>query len=254
MNTNDKVSTNELQESIELLSKNLYLESPDLWIDFSDKMSDNNFDEMVLFFAIKYNHPTIVKYALENKLINLEAPSRNKAFKSIKEHLLSISNKNNDLNISNYILGLSNESNKNKKSKDKINQNTYIPTYICSTCKSNIFLSGFITTDKITHLYSNDLNKVITTHTQTLDNVVCKKCNSPLHSITPEKLNSLSTIQNCSSCGLNLTTIGITDKNKLVYDSALNKFISSNTSYHCSNCDNKLNEAQLSYFNLQNQS
>lgn len=260
MSTNIKITKDKLDESIELLSKNLYLESPDLWIDFSDKMNYNDFDEMVLFFAIKYNHPTIVEYAVENNLIDLDLPSKNKSFNSIKEHLLSISNQSNNSSISNYILGIPNNSNKNimtqnsnlkaSNSKNNIDQASYIPTCICDTCKSNIFSSGFITTNKITNIYSNSLNKVIPTHTQILDTVICNKCNSTLHNINPQKLNDLSTIQNCISCGLNLTTIGITDKNKLVYDNKLNKFISSNTSYHCSNCDNKLTDNQLSYFNL----
>ncbi|MGL5328485.1 MAG: hypothetical protein ACRDD7_04390 [Peptostreptococcaceae bacterium] len=252
MSITNTINKNELEESIEKLSKNLYLESPDLWIDFSDKMSDNKFDEMVLFFAIKYNYPIIVKHAIENNLIDLNSPSKNNAFNSIKDHLLSVCTQNNT-DIINYITGIFHSNNKDvSKSDSKRNHinESYIPTYICSNCKSNIFLSGFITTEEITYEFSQESNKIISTYSDTLSSVTCNNCKSILNGTTPNKLNNLCTIQNCNSCGSNLTTTGIIDKAKLTYSNKEGKFVNSNTSYHCSNCDNELDKNQIKHFNL----
>ena len=58
-----------IKKDLDTLSKNLYLESPDLWIEFLDKVNSGIFDELVLFFATKYNYISIVKYAIDNNLI-----------------------------------------------------------------------------------------------------------------------------------------------------------------------------------------
>ena len=42
-----------VKDDLESLSKNVYLGSPDLWIDFVDKVNNEIIDEMVLFFAKK---------------------------------------------------------------------------------------------------------------------------------------------------------------------------------------------------------
>ena len=49
MNSNNKLSLEMIQDDLEGLSKKLYLESPDLWMDFLDKTGNNKFDEMVLY-------------------------------------------------------------------------------------------------------------------------------------------------------------------------------------------------------------
>ena len=67
-----------IEKDLDSLSKNLYLESPDLWIEFLDKINSGTFDELVLFFATKYNYISIVKYAIENHLIDINLKSRNK--------------------------------------------------------------------------------------------------------------------------------------------------------------------------------
>ena len=72
-----------IEKDLDNLSKNLYLESPDLWIDYSDKISSGVFDELVVFFATKYNYISIVKHAIENKLIDIDSQSKNKDFNTI---------------------------------------------------------------------------------------------------------------------------------------------------------------------------
>ena len=44
MNSNNKLSLEMIQDDLEGLSKKLYLESPDLWMDFLDKTGNNKFD------------------------------------------------------------------------------------------------------------------------------------------------------------------------------------------------------------------
>lgn len=249
MNVNNAITLDKLNEDITSLSRNLYLESPDLWIDFSDKMSDNIFDEMVLFFAIKYNYPSIVKHTISNNLIDLDSPSKNKTFHSIKEHLLNIA----DINISNYIQGvnediqiLDNDSDLESNSKD----NSYSPEFICPNCKSNVMDTGYIVSEEITYKFSKKLNKAISTSSKPLDSVSCTNCGSVLKETSPHTLQNICTIQNCTSCGLDLTTTGIIDKVKMIYDKDSNKFINSHTSHHCSNCDKEVNKLQAEYFNL----
>ena len=77
-----------IEKDLENLSKNLYLESPDLWIEFLDKVNSGIFDELVLFFATKYNYISIIKYAIENNLIDINSKSRNKEFDTIYYHLV----------------------------------------------------------------------------------------------------------------------------------------------------------------------
>ena len=103
MNSKNKLSLEMINDDLEGLSKKLYLESPDLWMDFLDKTGNNKFDEMVLFFSAKYNYPNIIKYVIDNNLIDLDKPSKNKSFSSIRNHLLSIAN--NNTKIKQYLLG-----------------------------------------------------------------------------------------------------------------------------------------------------
>lgn len=255
MSNNNIVTSEELNEAIDSLSKNLYLESPDLWIDFSDKMGDNNFDEMVLFFAIKYNYPAIVKHAIESHLIKLDSPSRNKTFKSIKDHLLSVADQYKNVQIHNILTGKKEELQKEESSNsthDLISNgdNSYIPKFICPHCNSNIFKSGYIISEEVTYKYSKDSNKTIPISSKTLDNVTCDNCKNTLKEINNDFLQKLSSVQNCISCGLDLTSTGIVDKIKMIYDKDLNKFLPNRTSYHCSNCDQEINDYQKEHFNL----
>lgn len=256
MKTSSIVNLDKLNEDIESIKKILYLDSPDLWIDFSDKIESNNFDEMVLFFAIKHNYPLIIKYAVENNLIDLDSPSRNKTFSSIREHLINIANKNNNSEIRNYLLGISDQietdsvSEKCSISKTKEESNSYTPEFICQNCNSNIFSTGYTISKEIIYKFSKESNKAIPMSNKILDSVSCSNCGTNLKEVSPSSLESLCTVQNCTSCNLDLTTTGIIDKVKMVYDKESNSFINSNTSYHCSNCNKELSTYQIEYFNL----
>ena len=101
-----------IKKDLDTLSKNLYLESPDLWIEFLDKVNSGIFDELVLFFATKYNYISIVKYAIDNNLIDINSKSRNKEFATIYDHLVYVARQNNYKDFSDYF---SNLKNPNKK-------------------------------------------------------------------------------------------------------------------------------------------
>ena len=256
MKTSDIVNLDKLNEDIESIKKILYLDSPDLWIDFSDKIECNNFDEMVLFFAIKYNYSSIIKHAVENNLIDLDSPSRNKTFSSIRDHLISIANKNNNTEICNYLMGINEDieieysSDECPNSEIKEENNSYIPESICPNCNSNIFNTGYTVSEEITYKFSKESNKAIPISNKILDSVSCSNCGTTLKGASPSSLESLCTVQNCVSCNLDLTTTGIVDKVRMIYDKESNGFINSNTSYHCSNCDKELSTYQIEYFNL----
>lgn len=255
MNIKNTITPEKLNEDIDSLSKNLYLESPDLWIDFSDKMGENKFDEMVLFFATKYKYLSIVKHAVNNNLINLDSPSKNKAFKSIREHLISIAKQNNNIEIYNFLTNnidnfSSSESSSNEIETNNTDKSPYAPKFICSHCNTNILDTGYISSEETTYKYSSQLNKLVSTSKNTLDTIICSNCKNIISTASPKLLESLCTVQNCSKCGLDLTYTGIIDKVKMSYDKNLNKFINSKTSYHCSNCDNELNQYQIDHFNL----
>ena len=52
----------DIEDNLDEIRKKLYLESPDLWIDFCDKIDEKILDEMVLFYAAKYNFSDIIKF------------------------------------------------------------------------------------------------------------------------------------------------------------------------------------------------
>lgn len=255
MKSKDKnIDANNLDSDIEALSKHLYLESPDLWIDFKGKMNDNIYDEMVLFFASKYNAKYIIQHAIENNLINLDSPSRNKSYSNIREHLMYAAKQNNNNSIFEYLndpqsskeLSVPTENKESKSSKSEV----FAPKYICSNCNSNIFESGYIVTTNSTYKFSPKDKTSVEVSKNISDSIICSNCNSSIDNVTPETLKNLCHIQSCSRCGLDLKNIGIVDKLKMEYNCDEDKFVTTSTSYHCSNCDNIISNEQKQHFNL----
>lgn len=249
------------KEDIENLSKKLYLESPDLWIEFSDKMNENRFDEMVLFFAAKYGFLSIIKHSIGNNLINLEQPSKNKSFATVKDHILSVSKQNNETHIYNYIKNPNDSSivydkiNSDYKAKETSTncdniKKKYIPKYICKNCNQNIFECGYSLSEQITYKYSEKENKLVESSKKLKDFIICAGCNFILEDISIESLNNLCSIQNCHVCGHNLTLCGIINKTTLVFNSSVNSFDTSSKSYQCTNCDSPITKEQVNFFNI----
>lgn len=241
-----------LDEDLSKLSKKLYLESPDLWIEISSKIEDKIFDEMVLFFAIKYNIFSIVKYALENNVIDLDASSKNKYYSTVKEHLIATANQHNCVDFLNYFSDNNTDEVILEESEfnDKEEVSTYIPSFKCRKCNSNIFESGYKICNNKIYKFSPSDNKIIETSNSESDFIVCCNCNNSLEDITPDKLEDLCKIQSCSNCGNDLTKVGIVNKLNMEYDKESNRFISKSASYHCSSCNNLINEYQKSHFDL----
>lgn len=251
-----------IEKDLDNLSKNLYLESPDLWIEFLDKVGAGVFDELVLFFATKYNYISIVKYAIENKLIDINSKSKNKEFATIYDHLVYVArqNKYKDLNDYLYILKNPNkevpQNNKSTK-KDKSDKNTdikketlNIPTAICKKCKSNIFETGYIVCENKIFKYSPQEKKPIEVSKEELNSVICLNCNSLVEDTTPKELEALCNITTCVNCKNDLRTSGVIDKRSLVYNKESNKFDLGDTYYACGKCEHAISNQQKQYFKL----
>ena len=58
---------------------------------------------MVLFFATKYNYLSIVKFILNNDIVNLDNPSKNKQFATVKENILAAATQFNAKDIYDYV-------------------------------------------------------------------------------------------------------------------------------------------------------
>ena len=94
---------NDIEENLDAIKKKLYLESPDLWIDFCDKIDEKILDEMVLFYASKYNYSNVIKFAIDNNITDINKPSKNRTYTSIKEHLISVARDCNSKDVFNFL-------------------------------------------------------------------------------------------------------------------------------------------------------
>lgn len=247
-----------INEDLEALSKNLYLESPDLWIEFLDKVNGGVFDELVLFFATKYNYISILKYAINNNLININSKSRNKDFATIYDHLVYVAKQNNYEDISNFFDSLKNPnkevSKENNKSKKRIvtenKEDTIIPSVVCKNCNSNIFEVGYIVCENKIFKYSSKEKKPIEISKEELNSVICCNCNSLIDNTTPRDLDALCNITTCINCKGDLRNTGIIDKRNLVYNKESNTFDLGNTYYACGKCEKEISTQQKSHFGL----
>ena len=262
----DNSSQMSFDEAIEKLSRNVYLESPGIWIDLTDKLNDKVFDEMVLFFATKYNTLPIIEYAVENNSIDLNLASQNKEYKNIGQHLISIALQSNNINIHNYLkkaLGedediiVEDDENFEENVIDsnldlEINDSNgvYIPEYLCPKCNSNIFIHGYKVIEDVIYKFSSNKDRLVENNRKSMDYVTCCNCNHTINNITSENLKDLCKLQNCSKCLTNLTNVGIVDKSKMIFDNKSNRFIPSYTTFHCGKCDSEISQKQKEYFEL----
>lgn len=240
-------------EYLEDISKHLYLESPELWIDFSDKISDEIIDEMVLFYATKYNHHQILKFVVDNNIIDLNNPSRNKNFTSIKTHLIAASTEYKSTDV--YQL-LTNNMNLdiNIKKENKISHESsstkdgFTPNFICSSCGKNIFEHGFKVLEEVNYIYNNKNQLLLESSRTKKEPVFCSSCNNHIKTVTFDTLEKLCSISNCTKCGEDLTKVGIDQKIKMNFNN--NVFVPSKEFYVCSCCQTELNKSQLEFFNI----
>ncbi|MBQ3421908.1 MAG: hypothetical protein IJH34_09615 [Romboutsia sp.] len=250
-----------IEKDLDNLSKNLYLEAPDLWVEFLDKVNAGIFDELVLFFATRHNYISIVQYAIENNLIDINAKSKNKEFSTIYDHLTYVAKQNKYNDLTNYFYTLKNpdekktQKTKNNESKTEKNteikkENNNIPSVICKKCKSNIFETGYIVCENKVFKYSSEEKKSVEIAREELDSVICCECNSLVENTTPKDLEALCNITTCIKCKNDLIITFIINKRNLIYNKDLNKFDLGNTYYACGKCENAISEQQKDFFKL----
>ena len=258
MRTKDKkLNFSQIRADLDSISKKLYLDSPEVWIDFSDKVGEEKIDEMVLFYATKFNFVSILKYTIDNNIIDLDTSSKNKNYQSIKEHLLAVSKDYESEDVYKYLIGNYdlNENTTKESVHENIdikedNSNDYFPIYRCPNCNSNILQSGYKVYEEINFAFSQNKNKAEELSRKRDSKVFCNSCNKSIENITTESLENICSIHNCKKCGNDLTQIGITEKIKMNFNEKDSKFVKNQKTYNCPSCDNELNESQMKYFNL----
>lgn len=239
-----------IDDDLDALSKKLYLESPDLWIEFLDKVGEKIIDEMILFFAIKYNFSSIVKFSIDNNRLDLDTPSKNTSYTSIRSHLIATS-KQYDCNECLDLLLDSTKNNLTTIIKQDVPKNTStIPTFICKHCNCNIFELGYKVITNAIQKFSIQDSKLIEFNQSGPNSILCNNCNTILDNTTKDKLENICKVECCNFCGMDLTKVGILDTSKLEFDIENNKFIPNSTQYSCVNCNSNINEKQKDYFNL----
>ncbi len=253
--TKDTEFIKRLNLDVEALSKSLYLENPDLWFDFLEKSSDKNFDEMSLFFAAKHNLVSIIKYAVEVNNFDLNSESKNKAFPSVKNHILNAAISENSSDVLNYLSSNTNESiyssdNKESNSNHSNSIDYTGPLFNCPHCNVNIFEFGYNVLISSTCTYSSKDFKIIRSNPKELDKVVCANCNREIDTITPIALERITNIENCVTCGVHLPTSGILKETSVTFDKEDNIFKDNKTIYCCKSCRKPLENDQLQHFNL----
>ncbi len=233
------------------ISKKLYLESPDAWIDFSGKIGDKHLDEMVLFYAAKFNYVSILKYVLDNNVIDLDTPSKNTTYSSIREHLLAVSKAYDSNNFHDFLVsGTISETKDSSEKEENLQTNDYSPVFICPHCSSNIFNSGYKIYEEVDFAFASLQNKIVELNRISDNRVFCSSCNNVINDITTTLLQDICCVHNCKKCGKDLTQVGISEKMSMNFDNKTSKFIANQKTYNCSSCSNELNESQIKYFNL----
>lgn len=258
MKNNEKIlSFKDISNDLDNIAKKLYLESPDIWIEFSGNVGEKKIDEMVLFYATKFNFVSVLKYAVDNNIIDLNTPSKNKNYSSIKEHILAVSKDYKSDDVYNYLTGGCESTQNNIEENDIKSEveaetvhNDYFPVFLCPQCNSNIFKSGYKIYEEINFAFSPDKRKSQELNRKRDNRVFCNNCNNNIDNITIDLLENICSIHNCKSCGKDLTQIGITEKMKLKFNEKDSKFIGKEKTYNCPSCDEELNESQIKYFNL----
>ncbi|SCJ35926.1 Uncharacterised protein [uncultured Clostridium sp.] len=248
-----------LDDDIESLSKTLYLENPDLWLDFLEKSSDKNFDEMSLYFAAKYNFISIIKYAVEVNEFDLDSTSKNKAFPSVRKHLIDVAHTEKSFDVLSYLTGekytedvekSSDKTNLENDNKFKSVTNYSGASYSCPHCNLNVFEFGYKVLISSTCYYSPSDRKIVRSNPMELDTIICASCNKEIEDVTPKKLEDILNIENCVNCGSHIPTSGVLKEVSVSFNKDNGKFEDGGSTYCCKPCRKSLEKPQLEYFNL----
>lgn len=247
--SNDKDFIKNLEHDIENLSKTLYLNNPDLWLDFLEKASDKEFDEMSLFFAAKYNYVSIIRFAVETNKFDLNGKSKNPSFNCIKNHLIDAAKLENSIDVLNYLNG-EKENTSLTKNNTSLNNDDLSVSYNCPHCNNNIYKCGYKVLISSNCTYSNESKKIVRLNPTELDYVICNNCNTKIETVTPSQLEALITVENCSTCGVHLPTTGILKEINSVFNNSTKKFEDTSSTFCCKACRKPLENNQLKHFNL----
>lgn len=244
----------EILKDLKDLEKQIYLDSPEIFVDFADRVADNNLDEMVLFFATKYDYLSIVKFILNNDIVNLDNPSKNKQFATVKEHILAAATQFNSKDIYNYV------SNFNKPTDNKENEEDEdyeIETFLknvgekLSDLYGQVDLSKFNSDSSEKDVNAKKTQKQDTTQNNTETNDVENKSQENVSNIDknnldknaqPSQTSSYEPKFICPNCNCNIFETGysILEKVNLKYSNEKNTLVSTSkeqqNSVNCLKC------------------
>ena len=196
----------------------------------------------------------IIKFAIDNNTVDINNPSKNRTYSSIKEHLISVARDCNSKDVFNFLNNNMkiNDNNINKMGdiKQEKGEKNYFPVFNCPHCNTNILKTGYKIYKEISFAYCEKINKPQEINKIINNKVFCCNCNESIENITTEILESICCIHHCQNCKKDLIEIGINEKIKMSFNDKNKKFDKKDKTYNCSNCDQELNKFQIEYFKL----
>lgn len=204
----------EIINDLKDLEKKVYLDTPEFFVDFADRIEDNNLDEMVLFFATKYDYLSIIKFILNNNIINLDSPSKNKDFANIRQHILAAAVQFNAKDIYEYII---NFNNKVENDNEEDNIETFFKTVgekisdLCNQIDSNYDYSNE-TKEEI-----HEDNQKVTNDENILSEENTTNCKSENKSTESQQANIYEPKFICPNCSCNIFESGYSILENVTY-------------------------------------
>lgn len=190
------------------LKRKVYLESPEVFVDLADKIENHELDEMVLFFATKYDYLSIVEFIIKNQLVDLNKPSKNNQFATIKDHILTAANQFNANDIYEYLIKL------NVEKDDSENLETFIKDTISGLC-SNLNL------DILEEMMDSQNNNTKTDNSQTTvkesHDILEDEDSQTLETENPSNTSTYEPKFICPNCNCNILESGYSTLEKVNY-------------------------------------
>ena len=198
----------EILNDLKDLEKKIYLDSPEVFVDFADRIAENNLDEMVLFFATKYNYLSIVKFILNNDIVNLDNPSKNKQFATVKEHILAAATQFNAKDIYDYIV------NYDTKLEEENTEDDDIETFLKTVGEKLSDLCGQV---DLGGGYYKEPKKPNTDKPETVESTPSTDKNTDSKVEQPQQSNMYEPKFICPNCSCNIFETGYSISEKVNY-------------------------------------
>lgn len=189
------------------LKRKIYLDSPEVFVDFADKIENNELDEMVLFFATKYDYLSIVKFIIKNQLVDLNKPSKNNQFTTIKDHILTAANQFNATDIYEYLINL------NVEKDDSENLETFIKDTI-SGLYSNLNLDIL---EEMKDSQNNTKTDKPKTTVKENNDIIEDEDSQTLEAENPSNMSTYEPKFICPNCNCNILESGYSTLEKVNY-------------------------------------